>query len=71
MESLHAELSRVVDPANYVPGSREASASGSWPLVGHFTFLEDLKKMKTSGPRTLKKSVDCNGRITKERRKLA
>lgn len=56
--SVHVELSRVVDPAHYVSGSRQKPVHSSWPLVGHFTFLEDLKKMKTSGPRTLKKSVD-------------
>lgn len=54
MESLHiVKLSGVADPAPSV-----SMHSSSWPLVDHFTFLEDLRKRGTSGPRTLEKSVD-------------
>lgn len=59
VESLYTvEISGVGDPAHSVQSGRKGPVHSSWPLVGYSSFLEDLRKMGTSGPRTLKKSVD-------------
>lgn len=60
MESLHTvELSGMGTLTHSVQSGREQPVHSSfWPMVGHFTFLEDLREMGTSGPRILKTSVD-------------
>lgn len=47
------------DPGHSVQVGREGLEHlSSWLIVSYFSFLEDLRKMGTSGPKTLKKSVD-------------
>ena len=60
VESLHTlELSGMGDLPHSVQGGREQPVHSSfWPMVGHFTFLGDLREMGTSDSRTLKTSVN-------------
>lgn len=61
VESWHTvELSGMGDLTHSGQGGREQPVHSSfWPMVGPFTFLEDLREMGPSDPRTLKTSVDC------------
>lgn len=53
------EISEMGDPGHSVQVGREGPVySSSWLIVSYFSFIEDLRQVGTSGPKTLKKSVD-------------
>lgn len=53
------EISEMGDPGHSVQVGTEGPVySSSWLIVSYFSFIEDLRQVGTSGPKTLKKSVD-------------
>lgn len=73
MESLHTvDLSGMGDLVHSVQGGREQPVySWFWLIVGHFTLLEDLRKMRTSGPGHSRCLSTGNWRIRKKRRDIS